>query len=354
MSISVDGTNGVTYPDLSVQNTAATGFGFKNRIINGACVIDQRNAGASVTINSGAASFPVDRNVCGGFPSAGVFTAQQSATAPTGFVNSLVCTVTTSSTLPNSPEEYLIRQNIEGFNIADLGWGTASASAVTISFWVRSSLTGTFAGSISNSAYNRSYVFTYAINSANTYEYKTITIAGDTTGTWLTTNGVGLRLQFNLGAGSSKTGAAGAWGAGYLQSSTGSVQLINTNGATFYITGVQLEKGSTATSFDYRPYGTELGLCQRYYQRYSYVGIDGYAVGSGAGNALGSSFWWTVQMRAAPTVTFGTAAFSSNTSNTTPDIAVIAPTSSYLLTQITPSAAGRAYMYIPVFSSAEL
>jgi len=327
--------------------------GFKNRIINGQMVLDQRNAGASVTIStSGVYALDRWKNRANG---GGAFSVQQSATAPAGFNTAVVYTVTTADSSIAAGDNYYVLQEIEGYNVADLGFGTANAQTITMSFWVRSSVTGTYSVFLSNgTTYDRGYVATYTINVSNTYEYKTVTIAGDTTGTWGKTNGGGLTAGFNLGAGTTYQATAGAWGSAFVQATSGTTQWISNAGATFYITGVQLEKGSTATSFDYRPYSTELQLAQRYYQRYSYVGIDGYAVGSGSGNALSSSFWWTVQMRAAPTVTFGTAAFSSNTSNTTPDIAVIAPTSSYLLTQITPSAAGRAYMYSPVFSSAEL
>jgi len=247
--------------------TSCTGVnydGYKNRIINGAMVIDQRNAGASVTVNSSTATYPVDRFAGRGVSSAGVFTAQQSSTAPTGFNNSVVCTVTTSAT-PASTDAYLFRQNIEGYNVADLGFGAAGASTVTLSFWVRSSLTGTFGGAIQNDAFNRFYPFSYTISSANTFEYKTVTITGDTSGTWLKTNGNGMTVSFSLGAGSSRVNTAGTWTSSTSEGATGQTNLISTNGATFYITGVQLEKGSTATSFDYRSYGTELQLCQRYY-----------------------------------------------------------------------------------------
>jgi len=237
------------------------GVGFKNRIINGAMMIDQRNAGAIVTPANGV--YTVDRWLAG-VDQPSKFSVQQSATAPAGFINSMLCTSLSAYT-PGTNEAFQMRQNIEGLNVSDLAWGTANAATVTLSFWVRSSLTGTFGGSVNNNAYDRSYVFSYTINSANTWEYKTVTIAGDQTGTWLTTNGVGIRLGFGLGAASGKSTTAGSWGAGFYAQPTGSVAVVGTNGATFYITGVQLEKGSTATSFDYRPYGTELALCQRYY-----------------------------------------------------------------------------------------
>jgi len=283
------------------MNAQGLGFGMRNRIINGAMVIDQRNAGASVTVNSSTATYPVDRFAGRGVSSAGVFTAQQSSTAPTGFNNSVVCTVTTSAT-PASTDAYLFRQNIEGFNVADLGFGAAGASTVTLSFWVRSSLTGTFGGAIQNDAFNRFYPFSYTISSANTWEQKSVTIAGDTSGTWLKTNGNGMTVSFSLGAGSSRVNTAGAWTSSTSEGATGQTNLISTNGATFYITGVQLEKGSTATSFDYRPYGTELALCQRYYYKYSVTGSD-QSFGSGYNYGTTNFIFNTkfpVSMRTAP------------------------------------------------------
>ena len=248
---------------VTSQFNSASTFGFKNRIINGAMVIDQRNAGASVTPT--ATAYTLDRwqfliN------QSSKFTTQQSSTAPTGFINSIL--VTSSSAYSVLTGDYFtVRQAIEGLNVADFAWGTANAVTVTLSFWVRSSLTGTFGGAINNNAGDRSYPFTYTINSANTFEQKTVTIAGDTSGTWLTTNSRGMMISFGLGVGTTFSGTAGAWaGANYL-SATGATSVVGTNGATFYITGVQLEKGSTATSFDYRSYPTELGMCQRYYYR---------------------------------------------------------------------------------------
>jgi hypothetical protein len=242
------------------------GMGFRNRIINGAMVIDQRNAGALV---SGvlAGSYVLDRWkfwVNGGSGSA-AYTVQQSTISPAGFTNSVIITQTASHS-PITTQYNAIAQYIEGYNVADFGWGEAGATAVTLSFWVRSSLTGTFGGAVSNSSQARSYPFTYTISSANTWEYKTITVPGDTTGTWIKNNGAGILLFWQLGVGSTYLGTAtGAWQAATYLGATGATQITATNGATFYITGVQLEKGSTATAFDYRSYGTELALCQRYY-----------------------------------------------------------------------------------------
>ena len=237
-------------------------YGFKNRIINGAMVIDQRNAGASITTNA----YVTDRWLAEQTTD-GVRTAQQVSDAPTGFVKSLKLTTTTADASLAATQYSLVRQGIEGYNTADLMWGTANAQTITISFWVKSTLTGTFGGVAGNNAFDRSYPFTYSISSANTWEQKTVTIAGDTTGTWDTTNNAGIQLYFGLGVGSTYSGTAGAWTGSGLISVTGAVSVIGTLNATWQITGVQLEKGSTATSFDYRPYGTELQLCQRYYEK---------------------------------------------------------------------------------------
>jgi len=275
-------------------------YGFRNRIINGDMRIDQRNNGASLTVNTGTPVYTLDRFAAQAINSAGAFTVQQSATAPSGFVNSLLATVTTTDASPAS--RYRLFQNIEGLNVSDLGWGTANAQAVALSFWVRSSVTGTFGGALQNSGSTRSYPFTFTVSSANTFEYKTVIISGDTTGTWLTTNGVGIGVSFSLGANASLSGTAGVWAGADYRSATGATNLMATSGATFYITGVQLEKGSVATEFERRPYGTELALCQRYAQ------LNTAAMGKAStGGGLGAFFVpMMVQMRAAPTVTLVT------------------------------------------------
>ena len=299
MSVSINGTNGLTFNDASVQNTAATGFGFKNRILNPAMMIDQRNAGASVTVgpSTGSLVYTVDR-WAGFATSTRTFTAQQSASAPAGFINSVKLTVGVSGA-PSATEQIFYTQNIEGFNVADFGWGTSSAQPITVSFWVNSSVTGIYGVGITNSNGSRTYPTTYTINSPNTWEQKTITISGDQSGTWLTTNGIGLVLRFDLGSGSNFNGTANTWSGGYYWRTSSCVNWIANAGATFYITGVQLEKGSTATSFDYRPYGTELALCQRYYQ--SGLQGSGYATGTTSA-ALSLAFMQT--MRTTPTIAF--------------------------------------------------
>jgi len=258
--------SGTTVTEAQGGTGTTTGYyGFKNRLINGDMEIDQRNAGASVVVGSGA--FPVDRWFAVE-DTDGALTAEQVEDVPAGFVNSIKITTTTADTNLTTTQTAQFMQMIEGFNVSDLGFGSASAQTVTLSFWVKSSLTGTMGGSVRNDSANRSYPFSYTISSANTWEQKSITIAGDTSGTWLTNNGIGIRLVFSLGCGPSRLGTAGAWNANNNTAPTGEVPVIGTLNATWYVTGVQLEKGSTATSFDMRPYGTELALCQRYYFSY--------------------------------------------------------------------------------------
>jgi hypothetical protein len=287
---------------------ASSNFGFKNRIINGAMVIDQRNAGASVTLTS-ADTYTLDRWQFGSSQSS-KYSCQQNAgsiTPPAGFGNYLGITSLSAYTV-GSAETFNLIQRIEGFNTSDLAWGTANAKTVTLSAWVYSSLTGTFGGAITNSAFTYSYPFSYTISSANTWTQISITIAGPTAGTWVgATNGAGLVLRFSMGTGSTLSGTAGAWTASGLISATGATSVVGTNGATFYITGVQLEKGSTATSFDYRAYGIELQMSQRYYQATGNISTSAYSTTGVLG------FIFPVTMRASPTITFS---YNGTTNNT--------------------------------------
>lgn len=282
----------------------------RNRIINGAMVISQAAAGASV---AGANStYAVDR-FQGNTNVASKFTMQQNAgsvTPPVGFTKYLG--LTSSSAYSIGASEYCgFIQGIEGLNIADLGWGTANAKTVTLSFQVYSSLTGTFGGSIFNGSTNRSYPFSYSIPVANTWTTIAITIAGDTTGTWATDNTAGMYINFSIGAGSTVSGTAGSWSGTFYRSSTGATSVVGTNGATFYITGVQLEVGSSATGFEYRQYGQELALCQRYFYMTYPQGVKPGTAGGYGAQLEGASFsgnhvaiWQhPVSMRATPTMT---------------------------------------------------
>jgi len=326
MSITLNGDTGITTPMYNgtiSANAVTPSVSMKNRIINGAMVIDQRWSGAQVIPADG--SYSIDRWKCGQSV-ANKYKFQQNAgsvTTPVGFNNYLGITSLTSYSI-SSTDIFNIYQPIEGFNTADLMWGTANAKTVTLSFWVQSSLTGTFGGAINNNALNRSYPFQYTISNANTWTQISITIAGDTAGTWVgATNGTGLIVAFGLGIGSTYSGTAGAWAGTYYGSATGATSVVGTNGATFYITGVQLEVGSSATSFDYRNIATELQLCQRYYQ---YLGGD-----QGTYTFLGTGNWWNstdgyfggymaVTMRTAPTFAYtGTLSYFKFQSNASGD-----------------------------------
>lgn len=290
----------------------------RNRIINGDMRIDQRNAGAVFTSSN---TYFLDRWYFGN-SQASKGTFQQNAgsvTPPAGFDNYLGFTSSSAYSVLTA-DEFFFRQPVEGYNFSDFAFGTASAKACTVSFWVRSSLTGTFGAALKNSAQNRTYPFTYTISAANTWEYKTQTIPGDTSGTWVGgTNGIGCYLIFALGAGSGRSGTAGAWATADVNSVIGATSVVGTNGATFYITGVQLEPGSVATPFERRSYGQELALCQRYFYRHA----------EGTSRIIGYGTYWTsaqfeagvffpVTMRTTPTLvqTTGTNYYSVATNST--------------------------------------
>jgi hypothetical protein len=305
----------LTQVDQGLLSSTAQYTGFKNRIINGAMGISQRFGTTSNTPANG--DYVLDRFIQIQTV-ASKYSVQQNAGSvsvlgATGFTNYLGCTSLSAYSIA-AGDIFTVSQRIEGYNIADLAYGTASAKTVTISAWVYSSLTGTFGGSLLSFAGGRSYPFTYSISSANTWTQISVTIPGDTT-TALnsTSNGIGLQLNFGLGVGSTYSGTAGAWNSSGTYSATGATSVVGTSGATFYITGVQLEAGSTATSFDYRPYTTEFNLCLRYYAKsyeYStangtatYTGMVGGAIGlSNCGGSMAIPF--PVLMRIAPTMAF--------------------------------------------------
>lgn len=298
----------------SVENymlAQGSSFGIRNKIINGAMMIDQRNGGAAISNDTSGTQYSLDRWLIYGTQSA-KFTVQQDSSANTvaGFASSLKVTSSSAYTL-NGTDTFHITQRVEGLNTYDLAWGTVSAKSVTLSFWVRSSLTGTFGGVIKNNATDYNYPFSYTIVAANTWEQKFITITGATSGTWLSTNGTGLNLRFGLG--SNYTAGAGSWAGGYADSATGATSVVGTNAATWYITGVQLEKGSQATPFEYRPYGKEFMLCQRYYQKWVYTLNSNMAVLGlcTSTSSVVANFPFYFPMRDAPTVTIPTSGSGS-------------------------------------------
>jgi len=325
MSFIISGDTGATFPDSSLQGAAASPYVLKNRIINGAMVIDQRNAGASVaTTTAGSGTYTLDRWQYYASQTS-KFTVQQNAgsvTPPTGFNNYLGCTSSSAYSVL-STELFLIRQAIEGFNASDLAWGTANAKTVTLSFQVYSSLTGTFGGAIYNYLGTRSYPFSYTISSANTWTQISITIAGDTSASWTsggsssnTNSGWGY-ITFNLGCGSAVSGTTGVWNSGNAFGPTGATSIVGTNGATWYITGVQLEIGTSATPFERRLYSQELANCQRYYEVF-YGDTSGLALTSTLYTTSPLSYytwiWYKVPKRASTTFSVvGTGAWNGTT-----------------------------------------
>jgi hypothetical protein len=297
-------------------------MGFRNRILNGNMVIDQRNAGASQAVTTSNV-YCVDRWGVRASTGSG-HTVQQTTTAPVGFINSLRFTTGTGASPAAGDVNWLLQQ-IEGLNVADFGWGTANAVSITVGFWVRSSLTGTFGGAIQNNANNRSYPFTYTISAANTFEFKTVTVPGDTSGTWLTNNAAGIFLYLSMGMGSTYRGTAGVWASADYRGATGETNVVGTSGATFFLTGVQLEAGSVATPFERRDYGRELMMCQRYYQKsYNTDVAPGTNTTTGAKTSRVYSTdtflpqmetRLLVSMRASPTVTWYTTSGTSGSIN---------------------------------------
>ena len=367
-SITTQSATGVIFSDSSSLPAASSPYVLKNRIINGDMVIDQRNAGASITPVTN--QYLVDRYITQ-LSQASKFTVQQvSANANTsqGFQQSLRVTSSSAYSVLTG-DFFTIQQRIEGYNVADLAWGTASAKTITLSFWVYSSLTGTFGGAINNADNTRAYPFSYTISSANTWTKASITIAGDTSGTWNTTNGIGLNVYWGLGVGSTYSGTAGSWSGTTYLSSTGATSVVGTSGATWYLTGVQLEIGSTATPFERRLYDKELISCQRYFNT-SYFG-SGSAVGAATttnqvawiaqstGNYNGIALTLPVQMRVAPAITTysglnGSSGNMNTTSTTISAAALTASTTSFNVFANNVATSYSANLYFHYTASAEL
>lgn len=316
--------------------TAASGGGSsilsgRNRIINGAMRIDQRNAGSAVTPSSGL-QYTVDRWRAV-FSQSSKFTVQRNAggvTPPAGFAYYLGAT-SQSSYAVTSGDYFVLQQSIESDNVTDFSFGVAAAKSITLSFWVRSSITGTHSGSLINNGSTRSYPFTFPISSANTWEQKSVTIPGDISGTWLMSgNGIGISVQFNLGSGSTYSGTDGSWASSNYTAATGAISLAGTSGATFYITGVQLEPGVVPTVFENIPVGQELALCQRYHEKsgsltvaeYTARPLDSFVTVSST--AIGNSVIYAripfkVTKRSAPSIVIYPETTPTNTSRASND-----------------------------------
>ena len=297
-------TGAVTFNSDFVPSTPLS---HRNMIINGAMQVSQR--GTSFTGFGAAVNYSLDR-FFNYHSSDGAFTiSQESSVVPTGFKNSLKILITTAYASLTASQRLIVGTRLEGNTVSHLNWGTSNAETVTLSFYVRSSITGTHGGAINNGSDNRSYPFTYTINSNNTWERKSITVAGDQSGTWATDNGRSLQVIWGLGAGTSFSASAGAWGAGDISSATGATTaVLGTVDSTWYLSGVQLEVGNVATPFEHRSYADELARCQRYYYAHKLAnGTSDYLFGSSnRGSNARNNTWYTLPttMRSAPTVTW--------------------------------------------------
>jgi hypothetical protein len=298
--------NGLTVGGVNYPSTGP--LSNRNKIINGAMVIDQRNAGAAVTLSAGAFAYPVDR-FSFYTETLATSTAQRSSVAPQGFANSALYSVTTGATA-SAGHQNVVQYNAEGADVSSFGWGASGAQEITVSFWVQSSLVGTYGFSVSNSAFDRSYVAEYSVSVADTWEYKTIAIPGDTSGTWLKNNGIGIRLRWDLGSGSNYYATPGAWSAAGDNTTSAQANLIGTSGATWQITGVQLEAGDTATPFEHRSFGQELALCQRYFETNT-GGAQQESLTVGSHGVLYHKIPFQVMKRANPTITYANATRNS-------------------------------------------
>ena len=296
----------------SLEDTAI--HGNRNLVINGAMQVAQRGTSfSSITANV----YPVDRFFVRDVNSAaGEATVSQSTTTPDDFKNSLKIDVTTADTSLVAADQYKIEYRAEGQDVAHLNWGTSAAKAVTLSFWIRSNKTGNTQVAVLNSDNNRSYVATFSISAADTWERKELTIDGDTSGTWLTTNGIGLRLRWGSFGSTYQTSSVNQWvGSQVMSRDDSPINFFDSTDNELYLTGVQLEVGEQATPFEHRSFGDELARCQRYYEHtYPYgtapgtanggIGADHRYVGRETASNYGYyTAHYRVEKRAAATVT---------------------------------------------------
>ena len=241
----------------------------RNLVHNGGFMVYQR--GGTITMGNATVTPHIDRFTAYKNHD-GANTVQQSTDGPEGFKNSLLVTTTTADDSLTATQRVAILHRIEGQDVAHLEFGTSSAKTITLGFWVKSSVTGTHGGAFSNGSWNRNYPFTYTISSSDTWEYKTITAAGDTTGTWATDTTTGLQISWGLGVGSTFSGSAGSWAAGDINSATGATtSVVGTLNATWQLTGVSLTEGSKALSFPHESYQETLHKCYRYLESIGYT-----------------------------------------------------------------------------------
>jgi len=296
---------------MAISKIPSAGFQdnvkFRNIIINGDMSIAQRGTSVS-SISSGATYNTIDR-MRFGVNSLGTWTQSQSTDVPTGqgFAKSFKLNCTTADASPGAGDYLFLNYNIEGQDLQYLKKGTANAESLTLSFWTKSNKTGTYTFELDDNDNNRSFSQTYTISSANTWEKKTITFAGDTTGSLDNDNNNSLRFYFWLGAGSNYT-------SGTLQTSwqsttdanrvsSSNVNLADSTSNEWYITGVQLEAGTTASDFEFLPHDVNRRRCERYYQDYGYTNGTVITVGNSYNSSSAAAGFNFNSMRASPTVT---------------------------------------------------
>lgn len=314
ITISADGGGGSALPIV-------------NKLINGNFAIDQRNEGAAVSSAGGNNAYSSDMWFIYNRNKSGVFSLQRlSDSPPAGFGYYGRVTITTADATPPHDAEYVLSARVEGFNIQDFSLGTEDARNISLSFWVRSTNTGTYGVSVESGA-GDAYVMNYTINAEDTWEYKTFVIDGNQSGTWNTTNGIGLKLLFDLGSGSDfQADSLESWSVATEHNHiAGNTQLVNDNGASIDFAGVQIQVGDVATAYEDRPFQTEFDYCRRFYEKSYAIGtVPGTNTGNSSGanvvNTIGAQLGTTetdyvlqfkITKHSVPTMTFYTPAGSS-------------------------------------------
>jgi hypothetical protein len=282
-ALKYDGTNWVPGSDLGTLS-------FRNKLMNGTFFIDQRNPAGTSFANPFGNTLGCDRWITNATFASKMTLGRNlnSVTPPAGF-SSYMGHQTTVTTAPLPVEAYSFYTAIEGSNIQDLNFGTANAKTITVSFWFRASVVGTYCFSLRNGGSTHVYVATFDITIANTWQYVTVTIPGCTAGTWDTGVGVvGMYLRFDLGSGTnSNTTSPNTWLASSTAAKTAAcVRMISNASATVYITGAQLEVGSVATTYEVRSFDDELRRCKRHFQK-SYPYTTALNTDTGDGRRVG-------------------------------------------------------------------